>query len=65
MEDVKDEEELLKRDKQMFLRQVKKLRTEKDKYLEENSNLRHCEKMVENLVRQGYINENGVPTNKK
>jgi hypothetical protein len=35
MEDVKEEEDLLNKDKQVFLKAVKKLRTEKDKWQEE------------------------------
>ena len=49
----------------MFLKGVKKLRTDKDKYSEEVTKLRHVETMMENLVRQGVIDTKGTPINKK
>ena len=51
IEDVKEEEALLNKDKQVFLKAVKKLRTEKDKIQEENFRLRNAEQMMENLAR--------------
>ena len=65
IEDVKDEEQLLKKDKQGFLKAVKKLRTDKDKYYEEVTKLKSVETMMENLVRQGVIDPKGTPINRK
>ncbi len=65
MEDVKDEEQLMNKDKQVFLRAVKKLRTGKDKYQEDVCKLKHVETFMENLVRHGVIDKKGTPINKK
>ena len=56
---------MLNKDKQMFLKGVKRLRTDKDKYYEEVTKLKRVETMMKNLVRQGLIDPKGIPINKK
>lgn len=65
MEDVKEEEKLLKDDKQTFLKAVKKLRLDRDKMRDDMIELSHHKGTLENLQRQGFIDAHGAPVTKK
>ena len=62
MEEVKHEEQLLKDNKQKFLEGFKKLKLENDPMSGEVLSLRQGQKALEQLHRQGFIDQNANPT---
>ena len=50
---------LLNKDRQRFLKGVKRLRTDKDDFEQEVIDLRRMKSKLENLQRQGVVDEHG------
>jgi hypothetical protein len=61
LEEVKNEEEELKEDKQSYLRQSKRLKEEKQDLLNTIEALKHYEGLVNNLHHAGVIDHMGNP----
>jgi hypothetical protein len=59
LEEVKEEEKLLKENKQEFLKQVKKLKHDTHAFEEEKQELSRDHELVDNLLREGVIDVYG------
>lgn len=64
IEEVKDEEKMLHDDKQGFLKKFKMLRLEGGKLADEVLDLRSIKSKMENLQRQGILDQHGFPIKK-
>lgn len=65
MEDVKEEEALLNKDKQTFLKGVKRLKQENAKHQEEISRLKGEDSMMRGLVMSGSGDNKNPVINRK
>ena len=65
MEEVKQEEDLLEKDKQLFLREFKKLKSEQGDLVGEIAKHRRNEEILNTLHTQGVIDEKGNPVLKR
>ena len=65
LEEVKEEEKLLKDNKQQFLQDYKKLKTNKGPDSQEMACLIQMKNLMKGLQRQGYVDLKGVPLVKK
>lgn len=57
MEEVKDEEAILKKNPQEYMREVKRLKKEKEDMDQRLTDLTHHEILLQNLVAEGIIDE--------
>ena len=62
MEEVKHEETALKQDKQAFLQEFKRLKTNGEHPSVDETEARQNAAVLNNLSRQGIIDDNGNPT---
>ena len=65
MEEVKDEEKMLKDDKQKFLQEHKRMKMNLGMSNEDMEYLFGAKAQIENLVSQGYLDQHGQPIVKK
>ena len=56
---------MLKTSKPAFMKAVKKLKTEKDDLIQKVEFLKTVDSTLTDLKRQGFLDENGMPTKNK
>ena len=61
MREVKNEEEKLGQNKQEYLKQAKRLRTEKENPMQEVIQLRKSDQVLRQLQEEGIVDEEGNP----
>jgi len=61
MREVKNEEEKLGQNKQEYLKQAKRLRTEKENLMQEVIQLRKSDQVLRQLQEEGIVDEEGNP----